>query len=160
MPHDGSAGTIRDAGPAASPTGGSSLPLIGICLLALGAILLVQQLWLDVEWLGTAAVALARAVVWVTALYVGMLITLRYIPALILSAIVSMLIAGRRAIVDHAWGWPLWLSGLLVLLVGLTVVNPSEGRAVGPVELIALGAGLLAGVSAGPSRDRNVDARY
>lgn len=59
-----------------------------------------------------------------TALYVGKLITLLYIPALILSAIVSMLIAGRRAIVDHVWGWPLWLSGLLVLLVGLTVVNP------------------------------------
>lgn len=143
-----------------SRTGRSLTPLISVCLLALGAILLVQQLWLDVEWLGTAAVALSRAVAWATALYVGTLITLLYIPALIVFAIVFLVIAGRQAGAGHGWGWQLWLGALLVLLFGLTVVIPSEGRAIVPIVLIALGAALAAGMSTRPTPDPHAESGY
>lgn len=160
MGHDGSAGVVRDTTQGTSTTVRSILPLITVCLLAVGVILLFQQLWLDVEWLGTAAVALLGAIARVTALYVGTMIALLYIPGLVVVAIACLVIAGRDAAAGHGLGWQLWLGGLLLLLFGLTVVSPSEGRAVVPIVLIALGAAIAAGMTARPTPARNADSGY
>ena len=151
----------RPARPAAA-TGRSVLPLISICLLALGITLLTQQLWLDMDWLVGAAVALVQASIRVVALYIGTFMTLLYLPALAVIAVALLVIAGRQAAAGHGLSWHVWLGAALLLLFSLTVLYPPEGRAIVPVVLIALGAALAAGTAPAPepAPDRRGDGGY
>lgn len=150
---DEPAGVVRAAPPATATTGTSILPIISICLLAIGGVLLVQQLWLHVDWLVGSAVALVLAATWAVALYVGTFITLLYLPALAVIAVVLLVIAGRQAWAGQGVGWHLWLGGALLALFILTVLSPAEGRVVAPIVLIALGAALAAGTAPAPEID-------
>ena len=141
-------------------TGASVLPLISVCLLALGVSLLIQQVWLDIEWIVGAAVGLLRASALTVALYVSTLITLLYIPALALVAFVLLVIAGRQAWAGQGMGWQLWLGAAFFALFGFTVADPAQARTIVPVVLIAMGAALVAGKADAPEPERGPEGGY
>ena len=138
------------------------LPLISLCLLALGATLLTQELWLDVDSLVGAGIALLQASIRVVALYIGTLMTLLYLPTLAVIGVALLVIAGRQAIAGHGLSWHVWLGAALLLLLSVTILYPSEGRAIVPIVLIAMGAALAAGTAPAPepAPDRRGDRGY
>ena len=157
---DKAADDTRPSPPARAPTGSSVLPLISICLLALGGALLIQQVWLDMDWLVGAAVGLLRASALAVALYVSTLLTLLYIPVLAVVAFSLLVIGGRQAVAGHGHAWQLWLGAAFLVLFGLTVVSPSEGKVVVPVVLIAIGAAIAAGTAPPPEPERSAERGY
>ena len=54
-----------------------------------------------------------------------------------------------------AWAGTLWLGAALLVLFSVTILYPSEGRAIVPIVLIAMGAALAAGTAPAPSPGRS-----
>lgn len=140
------------------------LPWIGIFLLVFGGLLLVQQAYPEIESAGSLivlAIGLAFLVKWAIdrgtgSLYAGAIITSLAAPSVLNAAgfeadglgtfsfgLAFLFIAAIRAVTGGGWGWQLWLGGLLALVGGARISNPTVGDLVVPVLLVALGAALL-----------------
>jgi hypothetical protein len=140
------------------------LPWIGIFLLVFGGLLLVQQLYPQAKDAGSVivlAVGLAFLIKWAIdrgtgSLYAGAIITALAAPGVLNAAginldglgtfcfgIAFLFIAVVRAASGGGWGWQLWFGGLLALLGGVSMTNPTAGGLLVPVALIALGGALL-----------------
>jgi hypothetical protein len=140
------------------------LPWIGIFLLVFGGLLLVQQLYPELESLGSLlvlAIGLAFLVKWAIdrgtgSLYAGSIITALAAPGLLNAAgveadglgtfslgVAFLFIAAVRLVTGGGWGWQLWFGGLLVLVGGVSMTSPLAGGLVFPVLLVAIGATLL-----------------
>ena len=140
------------------------LPWIGIFLLVFGGLLLLQQLYPDAKEAGSLvvlAVGLAFLIKWAIdrgtgSLYAGAIITALAAPGVLNAAgidldglgtfcfgVAFLFIAVVRAASGGGWGWQLWFGGLLALLGGVNMTNPTAGGLIVPVVLIGLGAVLL-----------------
>ena len=140
------------------------LPWIGIFLLVFGGLLLVQQVYPELESLGSVfvlAIGLAFLVKWAIdrgtgSLYAGAIITALAAPGVLNAAgieadglttfclgVAFLFIAAVRATTGGGWGWQLWFGGLLALIGGVSISSPAIGGFVVPVLLVALGAALL-----------------
>ena len=140
------------------------LPWIGIFLLVFGGLLLVQQLYPELESLGSVlvlAIGLAFLVKWVVdrgtgSLYAGAIITALAVPGLLNAVgvqanglstfsfgVAFLFIAAVRAASGGGWGWQIWFGGLLALVGGVNISSPAAGGLLVPILLVALGAALL-----------------
>ena len=140
------------------------LPWIGIFLLVFGGLLLVQQIYPELESAGSLlvlAIGLAFLVRWAIdrgtgSLYAGAIVTALAAPGVLNAAgieadglgtfsfgIAFLFIAAVRAVSGGGWGWQLWSGGLLALVGGVAISSPAAGGLVVPVLLVALGAALL-----------------
>ncbi len=148
------------------PDGGRrpGLPWIGIFLVVFGGLLLVQQLYPELEALGSVlvlAIGLAFLIKWAAnrgtgALYAGAIITALAVPGLVNAAgvqanglstfsfgIAFLFIAAVRLATGGGTGWQLWFGGLLALVGGVSITSPASGGLVVPILLVALGAALV-----------------
>lgn len=140
------------------------LPWIGIFLLVFGGLLLVQQIYPELESAGSLlvlAIGLAFLVRWAIdrgtgSLYAGAIVTALAAPGVLNAAAIEadglgtfsfgiafLFIAAVRAVSGGGWGWQLWFGGLLALVGGVAISSPAAGGLVVPVLLVALGAALL-----------------
>jgi hypothetical protein len=140
------------------------LPWVGIFLLVFGGLLLVQQLYPELESLGSVlvlAIGLAFLVKWAIdrgtgSLYAGAIITALAAPGLLNAAgieatglgtfslgIAFLFIAAVRGATGGGWGWQLWFGGLLTLIGGVSIGSPAAGGLIVPIALVALGVALL-----------------
>lgn len=140
------------------------LPWIGIFLLVFGGLLLVQQVYPELESAGSVlvlAIGLAFLVKWAIdrgsgSLYAGAIITALAAPDVVQAAgyhadglstfsfgLAFLFIAAVRATSGGGWGWQLWFGGLLTLVGGIEISTPTAGGLVVPLLLVALGAALL-----------------
>ena len=148
------------------PEGGRrpGLPWIGIFLVVFGGLLLVQQLYPELEVLGSVfvlAIGLAFLIKWAAhrgtgSLYAGAIITALAVPGLVNAAgvqanglstfsfgIAFLFIAAVRLATGGGTGWQLWFGGLLALVGGVSITSPASGGLVVPILLVALGAALV-----------------
>lgn len=148
------------------PDGGRrpGLPWIGIFLVVFGGLLLVQQLYPELEALGSVlvlAIGLAFLIKWAAnrgtgSLYAGAIITALAVPGLVNAAgieanglttfsfgIAFLFIAAVRLATGGGTGWQLWFGGLLALVGGVSITSPASGGLVVPILLVALGAALV-----------------
>jgi hypothetical protein len=140
------------------------LPWVGIFLLVFGGLLLLQQVYPELESAGSLlvlAIGLAFLIRWAVSrgtgsLYAGAIITALAAPGLIEAAglhadglgtfslgVAFLFIAAVRAASGGGWGWQLWFGGLLALIGGVAISSPAAGGLVVPLLLVALGAALL-----------------
>lgn len=140
------------------------LPWIGIFLLVFGGLLLVQQIYPELESLGSIfvlAIGLAFLVKWAIdrgtgSLYAGAIITALATPGVLNAAgieadglgtfslgVAFLFIAAVRAATGGGWGWQLWFGGLLALIGGVAISSPMAGGLIVPVLLVTLGAAML-----------------
>jgi hypothetical protein len=140
------------------------LPWIGIFLLVFGGLLLVQQIYPELESVGSVlvlAIGLAFLVKWAIdrgtgSLYAGAIITALAAPGVLNAAgieadglgtfslgIAFLFIAAVRAASGGGWGWQAWFGGLLALVGGVSISSPTGGGLIVPVLLVTLGAALL-----------------
>lgn len=140
------------------------LPWIGIFLLVFGGLLLVQQVYPELESIGSVfvlAIGLAFLVKWAIdrgtgSLYAGAIITALAAPGVLNAAgieadglgtfslgVAFLLIAAVRATSGGGWGWQLWFGGLLALIGGVSISSPAAGGLIAPVLLVTLGAAIL-----------------
>lgn len=140
------------------------LPWIGIFLLVFGGLLLIRQVYPELESLGSVlvlAIGVAFLIKWAIdrgtgSLYGGAIITALAVPGLLNAAgiqseglttfslgVAFLFIAGVRAATGGAWGWQLWFGGLLALIGAVTISSPAAGGLIVPAVLVALGAALL-----------------
>ena len=125
---------------------GSTAPVAGIVLAALGLMLLIQQLYPGAAWPQTLFVfvsTLVSASVWAIALYVGTIVTLTTMPLLIGLGIALLVAAVVRALAGEGIGWQAIVGAVLVALGWKAVLDPPTGGPFVPVILVAIGAGLL-----------------
>jgi len=140
------------------------LPWIGIFLLVFGGLLLVQQIYPELESVGSVfvlAIGLAFLVKWAIdrgtgSLYAGAIITALAAPGVLNAAgieadglgtfslgLAFLFIAAVRAASGGGWGWQAWFGGLLALIGGVSISSPTGGGLIVPVLLVTLGAALL-----------------
>lgn len=140
------------------------LPWIGIFLVVFGGLLLVQQVYPELEALGSVlvlAIGLAFLIKWVAnrgtgSLYAGAIITALAVPGLVNAAgyeanglstfsfgIAFLFTAVVRLASGGGTGWQLWFGGLLALVGGVSITSPASGGLVVPILLVALGAALV-----------------
>lgn len=151
------------------------LPWIGIFLLVFGGLLLLQQLYPEVEGAGSVlvlAIGLAFLIKWAIdrgtgSLYAGAIITALAAPGLINAlgydadglgtfcfGLAFLFIAAVRAASGGGVGWQAWFGGLLALLGGVNMVTPEVGGLIVPLILVILGAALILGGGFGGSGRR------
>lgn len=142
------------------------LPWIGIFLLVFGALLLLQQLYPQFEAVGSVlvlAIGIAFLIKWAMdrgtgSLYAGAIITALAAPGVINAAgydadglgtfcfgVAFLFIAAVRAAGGGGIGWQAIFGGLLVLLGGVSMIQPEVGGLVVPIALLLLGGLLLIG---------------
>jgi len=140
------------------------LPWIGIFLLVFGGLLLVRQVFPQIQDLTSVivlAIGLAFIVKWAIdrgtgSLYAGAIITALAVPNLLNAAgieadglstfsfgIAFLFIAAVRAFSGGGVGWQLWFGGFLTLLGAVNIAGASFGGYVVPIMLVALGALLI-----------------
>ena len=155
------------------------LPWIGIFLLVFGGLLLIQQVYPQVQPLGSVvvlAIGIAFLIKWAIdrgtgSLYAGAIITALAVPGLLNAAgieadglstfsfgIAFLFIAAVRAFSGGGIGWQLWFGGFLTLLGAVNIAGASFGGYIVPIVLVALGLLLIlrGGADAGPLARRGV----
>jgi hypothetical protein len=142
------------------------LPWVAIFLVVFGLLLLIQQVYPEARTAGSAfvlAMGLAFLIKWAIdrgtgSLYAGAIITALAAPGVLNAAgvdvdglgtfcfgVAFLFIAAVRAASGGGWGWQLWFGGLLALLGGANMANPTTGGLILPILIVGLGAALLIG---------------
>ena len=149
------------------------LPWIGIFLLVFGGLLLVRQVFPQIQDLTSVivlAIGLAFLLQWAVrrgsgSLYLGSIITALAIPGVLNAAGIGLDTAGLstfslgvaflfialvRATTGGGWGWQAWLGGLLAIIGGANIANLTAASYLFPLLLIGAGVLLvLRGISRG-----------
>ena len=141
------------------------LPWIGIFLLVFGALLLLQNLYPELEAAGSlffVAVGVAFLISWLVrrgtgSLYAGAIITALAVPPALTSldvisgpgwgtlslGIAFLFIALVRAAGGGGWGWQAWVGGILAILGATSITFPAFGDLFWPLLLLTVGAILV-----------------
>jgi hypothetical protein len=147
------------------PRARSRLPWFGIFLVVFGVLLLLQQVYPELETAGSLlflAVGVAFLVSWLVnrgigSLYLGSIITALAAPDLLAAAgiiegagvgtlclgIAFLFIAAVRGLSGAGWGWQAILGAILFAIGATSVAVPDLSSLVWPVVLVALGVALL-----------------
>ena len=163
--------TTWEWGPGAARRPG--LPWIGIFLLVFGVLLVLQQLYPELEGAGSVlglAIGVACLIKWAVdrgtgSLYAGALITALAAPGFINAlgfdvdglgtfcfGVAFLFIAAVRLATGGGIGWQAVFGGLLVLLGGVNMLTPEVGGLILPLLLVALGVALIFGGGLGGRR--------
>jgi hypothetical protein len=124
----------------------ATAPIVGICLAILGVAVLVTELYPGADWPQTAVAfvtTLVSASVWAIALYVGTIVMLITMPALLGGGVALLVAAVVRAVSGDGFGWQALVGAALVGLGWSCVLEPPTGAPYVPVVLVAIGAGLV-----------------
>jgi uncharacterized membrane protein HdeD (DUF308 family) len=130
----------------------ATAPIVGLVLAVLGVMLLIQEFYPGAAWPQTAFVfvtELVTASIWAIALYVGTIVTLMTMPALLGLGVALLVAAVLRAMSGDGIGWQAIVGAVLVALGWSCVLQPPVGGPFVPVILVAIGAGLLSRRRAG-----------
>jgi hypothetical protein len=124
----------------------ATAPAVGLTLAVLGLMLLAQAIYPGATWAQTAfavVVELVSASAWAVALYVGTIVTLITMPALLGLGVALLVAAVVRATSGGGFGWQAIVGAVLVVLGWSCVLEPPVGGPFLPIVLVAIGAGLL-----------------